>query len=510
MFKFLRRFLKEEVDEASRLQEQFGHFRHLLTGNNQALEIMADMEEKLSGDFLFDTGYLETQSDRLLASVSGMVAELNLLTDGRYPELVPICRRLREDIRQELAAVPTIPETPYVLPLSALNRDLAPAVGSKMANLGEIGNHVGLPVPQGFAVTAAAYKRFLEGAELSGELEARLAQAPIHDLESLETVSQEIQALIRRAPLPPELEAALAQAAQALPTPWLAVRSSAVGEDTEFSFAGQFATLLNVDAARLPDHYKEIVASKFTSRAIFYWKYQQFSVSQLPMAVGVLTMVPARASGVMFSIDPHAPEADTVLISAVWGLGKYAVDGTISPDLYVVSRSKGHAIKQRRVLEKPVALACQPDGGVAEVKLPDQKGPGPLPDRRPGPHPGGNRPDAGGTLRRPPGHRMDRGRGRQHRHPPVPAPPGEHPPLCRPDHPGASGGTGGAAALDLRRPGGGRRRGRPGPPLPAMTKMWPASPPAPWWWPASPRPAWSWPWTASPPSSPKWAAPRTT
>ncbi len=90
MFKFLRRFLKEEVDEASRLQDQFGHFRHLLTGNNQALEIMADMEEKLSGDFLFDTGYLETQSDRLLASVSGMVAELNLLTDGRYPELVPI------------------------------------------------------------------------------------------------------------------------------------------------------------------------------------------------------------------------------------------------------------------------------------------------------------------------------------------------------------------------------------------------------------------------------------
>ena len=110
MFRFLRRFLKEEVDEASRLQEQFGHFRRLLTENNQALEIMADMEEKLSGDFLFDTGYLETQSDRLLASVSGMVSELNLLTDGRYPELAPICRRLWEDIRQELAAVPTIPE----------------------------------------------------------------------------------------------------------------------------------------------------------------------------------------------------------------------------------------------------------------------------------------------------------------------------------------------------------------------------------------------------------------
>ncbi len=63
-----------------------------------------------------------------------------------------------------------------------------------------------------------------------------------------------------------------------------------------------------------------------------------FRQRQLPMAVGVLAMVPARASGVMFSIDPHAPEADSVLISAVWGLGKYAVDGTISPDSLPSSR----------------------------------------------------------------------------------------------------------------------------------------------------------------------------
>ena len=378
VFKFLRRFLKEEVDEMSRLQEQFGHFRRLLTENNQALEIMADMEEKLSGEFLFDTGYLETETGRLLDSVWGVVTELNLmLTGDRHPELNSVYRRLAEEIRLELAALPSIPETPYVLPLSALNRELAPAVGSKMANLGEIGNRIGLPVPQGFAITAMAYKRFLEGAQLSGELEAMLARASIHDLESLETISLEIQELILRAPLPPDLEEALAQAVQNLPTPWLAVRSSAVGEDSEFSFAGQFATLLNVAAAGLPEHYKQIVASKFTSQAIFYWKYQHFSVSELPMAVGVLAMVPARASGVMFSQDPQAPEADHVLISSVWGLGPYAVDGAISPDLYVVSRKEGHPIKERRVTEKPAALVCQPGGGVAAAALPLEQGSSP-------------------------------------------------------------------------------------------------------------------------------------
>ncbi|HEX9883154.1 MAG TPA: PEP/pyruvate-binding domain-containing protein, partial [Desulfobaccales bacterium] len=325
------------------------------------------------GDFLFDTGYLYTQAEQLTSNVSGMITELNLLTGDRYPELIPIYEQLHREILAELTAVPVIPETPYILPLSRLNRELAGAVGGKMANLGEIGNRVGLPVPQGFAITAAAYKRFLTASGIAGELETRLSQAPIEDLDSLKTVSRELQALVRQAPLPPDLEEAILEAGKSLPTPWLAVRSSAVGEDTEFSFAGQFATLLNVEAASLPEHYKEIVASKFTTRAIFYWKYRQFSINELPMAVGVLAMVPARASGVMFSMDPHAPEADTVLISAVWGLGKFAVDGTVSPDLFVVSRDEDHAIKQRRVATKPLALVCREEGGVAERALPPEQ-----------------------------------------------------------------------------------------------------------------------------------------
>ncbi len=79
--------------------------------------------------------------------------------------MTSVYQRLAEEIWPELEAVPSIPETPYILPLSALNRELAPAVGGKMANLGEIGNRIGLPVPQGFAITATAYKRFLEGAQ---------------------------------------------------------------------------------------------------------------------------------------------------------------------------------------------------------------------------------------------------------------------------------------------------------------------------------------------------------
>ena len=166
MFKFLRRFLKEpEPTEQVRLQEKFVHFRRLLDNNNQALEIMADMEEKLSGDYVFDSSYISKQVHDLGEQVSGMVTALNLLTNNRYQtDLVPICRRLQDEMLAELEAVPTIPDTPFILPLSALHRELAPAVGGKMANLGEIGNRVGLPVPQGFP-----YRRGLQA--LSGILQ---------------------------------------------------------------------------------------------------------------------------------------------------------------------------------------------------------------------------------------------------------------------------------------------------------------------------------------------------
>jgi pyruvate,water dikinase len=373
VLKFLRRFLKEEVDEQVLLQEKFAHFRQLLENNNHALETMADMEEKLSGDYVFDSSYLDSRVKILGKQVSDMVTALNLLTQNRYADLVPISQHLQQELHDILEAAPTIPETPYILPLSALDQTLAPAVGGKMANLGEIGNRIGLPVPQGFAITAAAYKRFLESSGLAAEIEVRLSEASIQDLDTLKTISRELQARVREAPLPADLEEAIIKAARSLPTRWLAVRSSAVGEDTEFSFAGQFATLLNVDAASLPQHYKEIVASKFTSRAIFYWKYQQFSVNSLPMAVGVLAMVPSRASGVMFSLDPHAPQNDTVMISAVWGLGKYAVDGTVSPDLFTVSRLDSYPISNRRVAPKPVALVCRPEGDVQEVTLKPQQ-----------------------------------------------------------------------------------------------------------------------------------------
>ncbi len=373
MFKFLRRFLREEKDVKVLLREKFQHFRSLLEGNNQVLAIMADMEEKASGDYLFDTGYLKTQVGGLGTQVSTIIQELNRLTGQRYPELADIHQGILAEIFTELAAEQEIPATPFVLPLTELHQGLTNAVGAKMANLGEMQNHLGIRVPPGFAVTAAAYRHFLENSGLWAILEERLSQAQIYDLDSLEHISQEVQELVRAAPLPADLEEALKQEAAKLAGHRLAVRSSAVGEDSDFSFAGQFHTLLNVEASELPAHYKEVVASKFRPRAVFYWKYREFSLNELPMAVGCLAMAPARVSGIMFSRDPDEPQSEAMLITAVWGLGKYAVDGTITPDLYKLERTPPYAVREARVAVKPMALKCRPEGGCDPVELPEEQ-----------------------------------------------------------------------------------------------------------------------------------------
>ncbi|MGQ9920427.1 MAG: PEP/pyruvate-binding domain-containing protein [Desulfobacca sp.] len=375
MFKFLRRFLREESDEQALLQDKFVHFRRLLDNNNLALATMADMEEKASGDFLFDTGYLDTQVQTLSRAVSEMIEALHRLSQDHYRQLDLVYNEILARTLQTLKTVPPVPATPPILWLEQSGREMAASCGAKMANLGEIRNRLRLPTPRGFVITASVYQAFLLQTDLAERIAAILQEADLQDLHAVETISQQIRALISAAALPPDLAAALEAAAQTFNDRPIAVRSSAVGEDTASSFAGQFATFLNVPPSALVDHYKAVVASKFTPQAIFYWKYQGFSLQELPMAVGCLEMVAARASGVMFSRNPRAPEEQTIIITAVWGLGKFAVDGSVSPDIFELKKEPGFPLLSQRLGQKIKALRLCPGGGLQEVALsPEEAG----------------------------------------------------------------------------------------------------------------------------------------
>ena len=182
MFKFLKMFLKEEEDPRVQLQENFVHFRRLLDSNNEALSLMADLEEKISPKSFTDTPYLFSLIEHLGEHVSRMVTELNQLSQDRYASLVPVFQRIREDLQQELEKTPVIPETPYILPLHALTREKTSAVGAKMANLGEIRNRLGLNVPRGFAITAGAYQAFMAETGLAESIGQKLADTDTDNL----------------------------------------------------------------------------------------------------------------------------------------------------------------------------------------------------------------------------------------------------------------------------------------------------------------------------------------
>jgi pyruvate,water dikinase len=223
-----------------------------------------------------------------------------------------------------------------------------PLVGGKNASLGEMYRELaprGVKVPNGFAVTADAYRRFLHETGLDQEITQILKDLDTRDLDNLRQRGRNIRQTILAAVLPRELEQAIAEAYDRLSEGRrdgvdVAVRSSATAEDLpEASFAGQQETYLNVHGRQvLLDACKRCYASLFTDRAISYREDMQFDHLKIALSIGVQRMVRSDlgASGVMFSIDTETGFPDAVLINASYGLGENIVQGAVNPDEYYV------------------------------------------------------------------------------------------------------------------------------------------------------------------------------
>jgi pyruvate,water dikinase len=361
--------------EKSVLAERYAHFQRLLHANNQVLALMADMEEKLSGDYLFDFEYIRATVQQILQETTALVEALNGLGDQRYGELRQALTRIKEAIDTILAQRREIPLAPPVVFLDEPAATNVEVAGGKGANLAEMRAKRVVPVPNGFVITSYAYKIFLDYNQLSQHIGELLSSWSMADLDSLSQVSQELKDTIQEARIPPDLERALETAYDRLAEqeggrPLLAVRSSAIGEDVTFTFAGQYATYLNVPPAELAATYKKIIASLFTARALYYYKTKGFREEEMAMGVVVMPMIPAQASGVLFSRHPEGEWQDVALINAVWGLGKYVVAGTIAPDQYLVKYQPPGMVLEQQIPPKKVKLRCRAEGGVEEVAVP--------------------------------------------------------------------------------------------------------------------------------------------
>jgi pyruvate, water dikinase len=266
-----------------------------------------------------------------------------------------------------------------------------PRVGGKNASLGEMVRELsgkGVRVPDGFAITAEAYRYFLRENQLEQRIADILADLNTHDIENLRQRGKLVRTAILEAPIPEKLAEAIEQAYRRLSgaEEWLdvAVRSSATAEDLpDASFAGQQETYLNVRGlAALIDTCRRCFASLFTDRAISYRYDRGFGQTMIALSVGVQRMVRSDlgSAGVMFSIDTESGFRDAILINSAYGLGETVVQGSVTPDEFYVFKPtlpQGYRpILKKELGSKEFKLIYDTGGGRMTRNVPV-----PLPDR---------------------------------------------------------------------------------------------------------------------------------
>ncbi len=261
-----------------------------------------------------------------------------------------------------------------------------PLVGGKNASLGEMYRELaakGVKVPNGFAITADAYRYFIKEAGLDARIRETLKDLDTHDIGNLRQRGGQVRRMILAETLPEDLREAIVAAydklGEGLAEPVdVAVRSSATAEDLpDASFAGQQETYLNIQGhIALLDACRRCFASLFTDRAISYRTHKGFDHFKVALSIGVQRMVRSdlAASGVMFSIDTETGFRDAVLINAAYGLGENVVQGSVNPDEYYVFKptlkQKFRPILQKIVGSKEFKLVYDVGGGKMVKNVP--------------------------------------------------------------------------------------------------------------------------------------------
>ncbi|WP_035243818.1 PEP/pyruvate-binding domain-containing protein [Desulfonatronovibrio hydrogenovorans] len=372
--KFKIRMRIEDIDDAP-LKKKYEFFKSLLSNNNQALALINDLENLLLDHKPFDYDDVVNQCEQLIGVVYEIAEDMNAISGGKYPGLFSATEKLGIAILKELIRKNKPDKSKWTIPLASLSRENQQLVGNKAANLAEISNRAHLPTPRGFSVTAYACHHFLKQSGLYGLIKEEMKGLDVRDTKKLESACFGIQKKVMDATLPAGIHKAITMELDSLisefgPDIRLAVRSSAVGEDSQdASFAGQHSSVLNVAPESFFKAYKEVVAGTFNPRAVFYRRSKGYRDLDVLMSVLCLMMVDARASGCLYTADPNDSTRNDLLINANWGLGVSVVDGSMSTDYWRISREDRQVISQE-ISEKKAMLVMGGEYDLKKVKVP--------------------------------------------------------------------------------------------------------------------------------------------
>jgi len=380
--KSIFRLPRKQTGKPPSFREVFRRFREVLDTNNRALEIITDMGDKLSGDYLFDINYINLTYSELSAAVLSSIQSFDSLTQNKYPRIHDVFSRIDNRINGLIYDIVSASDELVVF-YEDIAWDMSRDVGGKNAHLAELKNYLKLNIPDAFAITTRAFDEFIKHNRLNEKIESLNANSPPIN-PSLSKGGQRggmldmLQDLIINANFPPAMDSAIEKAIKKMKTRcgegcFLAVRSSAEEEDGEFSFAGQFETVLNVSLEReaVKEAYKKVVASLFSEKAVAYLNRLGYDSRKFKMAVGCMAMVDAASSGVIYSTNPDG-DRNTLIINAAWGLGKSVVEGQTDADLYFIKKGLGPEIIGITTGRKEFMTINLKKGGTEKVNTPDK------------------------------------------------------------------------------------------------------------------------------------------
>ncbi len=276
-----------------------------------------------------------------------------------------------------------------ILWFEELGIDDIPYVGGKNASLGEMYvslSKLGVKIPYGFAVTAHAYRTFIDDSGIKEKIREILSDLNTNNLLNLQERGKKVRATIMDSEFPDLLKKQIVSAYRKLEEKYgknvdVAVRSSATAEDLpDASFAGQQETYLNVHSVdQLLHSCKKCFASLFTDRAISYRVDKNFDHFNIALSIGVQKMVRSdlACSGVMFSIDTESGFDKVAFITGAYGLGENVVQGAVNPDEFLVFKptlEEGYKpIISKKVGEKHIKMVYDSSGSKLTKNIPVPK-----------------------------------------------------------------------------------------------------------------------------------------
>jgi pyruvate, water dikinase len=363
------------------LKVQYHTFRVLLANNEYSLDLLRTVDRALLSRNASWTD-LSEEIDELMNVTYELVDGLNRLSAGAYKSLYAKHGMLESAIRSELdRLIADSSNRPSCIFFDDLTTERHKGLaGGKAVSLAFL-RRAGLPVPNGFAVSAKACEEIISAAGLDEFIRRRMRRAETGNLSipEIEDTAAEIGDRIRASEFPREFEKELLASYSRLSNNGakaISVRSSALLEDrAEHSFAGHFKSLLNVTSFEgLVEAVKEVVAGGYSARTILYRLHAGLPLTERDFAFFCQEMVPARAAGVLFTVDPGNPENGRMLVSAVPGLGVLAVNGSAPTDLYRPSRKCDRCesfMETAQIASKTIRAVGMESGGIVELPVPD-------------------------------------------------------------------------------------------------------------------------------------------